>query len=102
MGRTAVRWARDLCAAGCAPSGRRFVYLLGMHRDAAPLLRTLERKQAYVLGVDDVTFVPEVRSFVRWALADLTLRTHLKEMIEPPPEVTSFVEAAPRLVGEAG
>jgi hypothetical protein len=73
-----------------------------MHSDPMPMLRTLERKQAYVLGVDDASFVAEAHGFLRWAFGDRTLRPHLAGMLIPPREVARFVEVAPRLISEAG
>src|SRR5262249_23456245 len=73
-----------------------------MLREPLPLFRTLERKQAYVLGVDDATLVVEIHGFLRWTVADLTLRAHVMALLEPPREVARFVEAAPRLIGDAG
>src|SRR5262245_52182448 len=73
-----------------------------MHGEPLSLFRTLDRKQAYVLGVDDATFLAEVHGFLRWALADLTLRPLLADLLLPPPAVARFVDAAPRLIAEAG
>lgn len=73
-----------------------------MHRDPAALCRTVERKQAFVLSADDASFVGEVIGFLRWALADVAIREHLVALLEPPDEVTRFVQAAPGLVADAG